>query len=668
MSVFHRTAVAGRLHRRRNDATSAPAFYVSPAGSDANDGSLAAPWRTIGFAVQQLGAGDTLYVRGGVYNDEHEFSWTCPGTKEAPVTVRNYPGETPIIDGSQPEFRDGSPEAPNSAWEVHDEGKSIYRSVNTFSSAASANGGSIMIGDTLYMLAVLTTRTTPLHSIVVTGYDYLSSDIHNHSAENVEGYNGRYFGPSYWWDPGDSRIYIRLIPPTAECTHGTAASDFFKPEYDFSRILTNTDPRENKLFICATGANGRFMLMSGNYAVFDGLEFRHYAWTFRATGTGHHYKNMKIYGSRSAFGGAAGIGHTFENLDIRMFIPPWISRTDVKGHEQPLIRLRTQGIGFGSQAENMTVLNCFFETFDGMLVTSSSQPTHGLTVKNCTFYKCDDDGIQLGTRCTNTEFAYNKIITSAGAGHHGTGQADEPNKWFHHNIYDNRAPMLITRYDPEGIRANTDQGWRGLNIVPTHTGETAGADPWKFYNNTIIVRDPWGLELSLGRWRQREEDYPDFPHELYNNILVQEFENTTTTMYCTRHALTYDGGEVYDGNCWALLSGAFMWLQAKNEAQTNKNFNTIVDLHADAYWDLTKINYAPGWEASGTQVDPDLGDDWLPQTAGMLEGGNGIPNPVDLSGKGWPGYDGNYRGAIPPGGSHTTIGSTIQINDVPMPP
>ena len=99
-----------------------------------------------------------------------------------------------------------------------------------------------------------------------------------------------------------------------------------------------------------------------------------------------------------------------------------------------------------------------------------------------------------------------------------------------------------------------------------------------------------------------------------------------------------------------------------------KHFTLISDLHADAYWDLTKIHYAPGWEASGTTVDPDIDvETWLPQTPGMLEGGSGIPAPVDLSGKGWPGYDGNYRGAIPPGGSHTTIGSTIQIDDVPMP-
>jgi hypothetical protein len=660
MSVFHRTLVAGRIHRRRNDASSAPAFYVSTAGNDANDGSLAAPWRTIGFAVHQLQAGDTLYVRGGRYDNERNITWTCPGTEEAPVTIKNYPGEHPIIDGSLPEFREGSPEAPNSAWEPYEvgqyAGKSIYRSVATYPGPVNGTGAHLLEDGVFYLLGALKDI-----SGVPPGIDYMASDQHNH--DNRE---ARYMGPCVYWHSSDSRLYIRLVPSTAESTHGTPDSNWYDPANDFSNIAANTDPRQNQLFICV--AAREFLRPSGSYLIMEGLDIRHYHRTFFYTGDGHyhHYKKLKIYPHRVGFN-LRGTNHIFETIDLRTFGPPWVSRIDTKGHEEPLERLRTAGISCQSNCNNIKVLNCFIESFDGILMTSSTN--HTLIVKHCTFFRCDDDGIQLGSKAYNSEFAYNKVITSAGAGHHGTGQADEPVKWFHHNIYDNTVLRMICRHDPL-LKRSDQHGMMGLNIIPTHTGENAGTDPYKFYNNTIIIRDPYAASLLLGRWGQVPQNYtPEFAHEVLNNILVQEYW-MKQSVYVTRNARVLDGGEVYDGNCWHTKTDNQMriWLDARDEENASKIFRRIIDLHADPYWDMTKVHYPPGWEASGTQADPQLDAGYFPQTAGMLEGGSGIPNPVDLSGKGWPGYDGNYRGAIPPGGSHTTIGSTIQIDDVPMPP
>ena len=42
--------------------------FTGAAFSDANAGTLAAPWRTLSFAVAQLYAGDTLFLRGGTYS------------------------------------------------------------------------------------------------------------------------------------------------------------------------------------------------------------------------------------------------------------------------------------------------------------------------------------------------------------------------------------------------------------------------------------------------------------------------------------------------------------------------------------------------------------------------------------------------------------------------
>ena len=73
--------------------------YVAPSGVDApGAGTLAAPWATIQYGADQLAAGDTLFVRGGTYSAGFTLSGRN-GTASAPLTIRNYPGEFPVIDG-----------------------------------------------------------------------------------------------------------------------------------------------------------------------------------------------------------------------------------------------------------------------------------------------------------------------------------------------------------------------------------------------------------------------------------------------------------------------------------------------------------------------------------------------------------------------------------------
>jgi hypothetical protein len=72
-------------------------YYASPNGNDANPGTLSQPWKTLAFAAQKLHAGDTLYIRGGTYQ-EH-FSISNSGTQLSPILVTNYNNEEVIIDG-----------------------------------------------------------------------------------------------------------------------------------------------------------------------------------------------------------------------------------------------------------------------------------------------------------------------------------------------------------------------------------------------------------------------------------------------------------------------------------------------------------------------------------------------------------------------------------------
>ena len=74
-------------------------FYVSTTGSDSNPGTLSSPWRTIQHAANSVQAGDTVYVRGGLYNESVNIS-VSGSAIAGQITFQSYPGEQAIIDGT----------------------------------------------------------------------------------------------------------------------------------------------------------------------------------------------------------------------------------------------------------------------------------------------------------------------------------------------------------------------------------------------------------------------------------------------------------------------------------------------------------------------------------------------------------------------------------------
>ena len=72
-------------------------YFVATTGNDASPGTQSQPWRTIGKAARTVTAGDTVYVRGGVYAEQVILSRS--GAQDNPIRFLAYPGETPIIAG-----------------------------------------------------------------------------------------------------------------------------------------------------------------------------------------------------------------------------------------------------------------------------------------------------------------------------------------------------------------------------------------------------------------------------------------------------------------------------------------------------------------------------------------------------------------------------------------
>ena len=91
-------------------ATSPIQYYVSTTGSDANTGTIGAPFLTLEKARDTLRtvshpAGATVFLRGGTYFRSSSFvlSGSDSGSSAtAPVIYTSYPGETAILNGGKP--------------------------------------------------------------------------------------------------------------------------------------------------------------------------------------------------------------------------------------------------------------------------------------------------------------------------------------------------------------------------------------------------------------------------------------------------------------------------------------------------------------------------------------------------------------------------------------
>ncbi|MGI5820021.1 MAG: right-handed parallel beta-helix repeat-containing protein [Armatimonadota bacterium] len=86
--------VAGTAPQCAADRT----VYLSPAGDDANPGTIDRPWATLAHAAEQVGPGDTLVLAPGEYGGV--FAPTRGGEAEAPLTIRAQQRRNAVLTGA----------------------------------------------------------------------------------------------------------------------------------------------------------------------------------------------------------------------------------------------------------------------------------------------------------------------------------------------------------------------------------------------------------------------------------------------------------------------------------------------------------------------------------------------------------------------------------------
>jgi len=105
----------------RADSFPAPqgaTYHVAVNGSDSHDGSsLSQAFATLAHAVSVANPGATILLHAGRYHESVTFPRS--GTAQAPICIRNAPGEAAALDGRDTSF--------HPSWSSYDAGTGVYR-------------------------------------------------------------------------------------------------------------------------------------------------------------------------------------------------------------------------------------------------------------------------------------------------------------------------------------------------------------------------------------------------------------------------------------------------------------------------------------------------------------------------------------------------------------
>lgn len=616
----------------------AATYYIDPnIGNDSNGGTKAAPWKTIIGKINTLVAGDTLFLRDGVYYEQlrtaNEIS--VAGTADKPIRIIAYPGENPIIDGGSAykAFR----VTPNSLWTMYGTSTNTYVSVNTYSGMGDAYGYfGPENGD-----------------YALNAYDRLT-DLEC-GTQTCHATNPIYVGPGAHFNSGDNKIYCRLEPSTIQTTYG------------YGDYPSSTNPNNVPMYLFG---NNETVVFGDNseYIDFEGIEVRYQLNAIEIEGGAHHIniRNCTVRGGRTPVYIASGANNIlFENCKFIGKVPEWIAWTDIKSGTQPAANYQGATIDIQGSANNIEVAYCTFENiFDGV---NPIDAAYNIRVHHNHFTGTRDDCMQMGTECHDIEVDHNTMIAvSKGVSWNESGNplTGTGTVYIHHNIIDTSSMFLggrattnggvgtgvITEYNTFDDRyAGIDNnGWVYARPFGDHSTGASTVAPWKVYNNTCkfgrdLAAKGSGLEYQFETLSGGAVIY----HEVYNNIFWQtkdyrfwrdnEVDNTISR-------------SIWDGNLYYCSATGTAYLSQRFESRDGGSGSGVTTDHQTlaafkAHNDFTETQgyYSPGWENSGVEGDPGLDGQYYPTNNNARIGA------LDLSSKGWPGVDGGiYRGALKP--------------------
>ncbi len=569
----------------KGELATGPRRFVDPQrGNDANNGGEQAAWKTLKHALRQLEAGQTLYLRGGIYYEKPAL--TKSGTVEQPITITNYPGELPIIDGSLREFA----ESPQSCWQPLEGGApGEFVSTQAFPDTdARRVPTQFLPGSWEPMWSIEDERPLALghfadSMVPLHGYRLLVDLRATNEfwlASKKEKDTGIYGGPGLWFNRSTHRIHCRLAHHQLE---GLGA-DAYRGE---------TDPRKVPLVISLGFGEDAFRITGIKNVILRGIVFR------GATGS----PLINMYGSENieldhvtGFGGFPGLMISasqkirVRHSAFRGLVAPWTSRAHMKYRGTATYQLVLQNAQ--PLNEDIAFQNCeFTDDHDFAFVRWG---------KNLRFEKCfvdnfNDDGFECGAKLRDHTIyiSQNRIggILSPFTQH----EIDKDESPLDHNpkagvfvfrnVFDLRAGCFRsppTQADPSGKYLHEEghlAGDHGSPVWPVmHVYQNT------FLRDSPVFRDNYLFGLAVMGLRRTERD-------VFNNIFLQTQKVPGVNFVAMKDAEALrEGGNIL----WGVTDGP------------NLKGDPFAKFRASPLFKGSQKFYEPGWTTQDRIIDPQL--------------------------------------------------------------
>lgn len=544
-----------------------PTYFVDAQhGDNKSDGSKSAPWKTLAHAVGQLKAGDTLYLRGGVYYEN--VAIRLGGRKDAPVTIAVFPGEQAILDGGVREFF----ETPEKMWQPYPTGgPGEYRSTRCYPNLRNVVGS---FGDSMVGLH------TYYHAL-----DLRADVEHVELAADKSDIKPIYCGPGLWYNRDAGYLHAKFGH-----TH-IADFDNYRGEQDprklplviapFRSVPLHLDRAEHVVIrdlIIRGGGHNTVLLDQCSDVMLDNVTIWCGTYGLRVIGT----QRLKLYRC-GVYGNA----------------PPWITRFEASLKSRPgstrrdITRQNTHALlvaqGNGEYDVYAYPLNddweiayCEFTDAgaDGLYLGGVNMKFHHNLVDHMR-----DDGVYLspmyprhfylrgGARLDIYQNVFSRAMTMFAFG--GTEDTRDT-VYFCRNIVDLRAPGLFARPTTKAGRVKPYMG----HLMGDH-----GSPPWSAmnsYHNTIIAGSPSRsahMNLLTGATKDRSR-------RSFNNILI--------------HGSVLPAFAAGDA-AFAIGDGNIYWQPGLDPKRAASYFAAY--RNGPAFL-KSKQAYAPGQEAGSMAIDP----------------------------------------------------------------
>ncbi len=546
-----------------------PGYYVAVDGVNASDrGTKEAPWRTIGYALKHLQAGDTLYIRGGVYY-ERKLGVHLTGTEEKPIVIEGYPCERVVIDAGFPEFRDVG----NQDWEPVDPILEEWRSIAPVN---LGDNNELVFG---FIVDVPNYRNGRVRLVPYQGPDNFRAINEMHAADENDP-TPIYVGPGVWRDPVSGHIHIRLTN-------------------SFTPIPFTRDPRELTLHLST--ALSVLEISGSSYVNLRNLTLQNARRAIDMEGVNRHIVFDKI--TTWALSGIFVSGKIFnqqnpENAFISVTRsrfyndhPEWIHWSDVKRPHQPRQPagvLETGAIRLHAGSHDWDIgWNHFRGGFDG---PSQNSDAHSINYHHNLIEAYGDDGFELEGGCVNSKVYENHIRQTL------TGIAMSPclvgPVYVYRNVIANLDEYRFRR--PDIVLQNSTRTRQIGSPFKFTEYKDKGAHPTiSVYQNTVVY---------LGREGETERGVAWVNHQVPDNFMAFNNIGYVVNGVVAGYYGAPQLGQQIDGNLYFKANPT----DGANLLQdiAGSHFPSLEAFRSSAVFEASKESYPLGWEANGFQGDP----------------------------------------------------------------